>query len=170
MILPPGDVYHTGYVVRDLQRSIAQWAEIAGAGPFVVFENFEFENPLYATQAIAPRVHLAFAYSGDFCVELIEVLDATPSVYANAPRGAHHVGIGVKALDRAIERYVGAGFEVAFRGDFPFGGACAYFDTTETLGVMTELVERTPLIDGLLARLRQAHEDWNRRDHTTVLP
>lgn len=169
MILPPGDIYHTGYVVRDLRTSIALWAETAGAGPFVVFENFEFQDPIYRAKAVAPRVNLAFAYSGDFCVELIEVLDATPSVYSDAPRGAHHIGIGVRSLADAAQRYTDAGIEIAFSGGFPFGGGCVYLDTVSTLGVMTELVERTPLIDDLLAKLRRAHTGWNRRDYITVL-
>lgn len=170
VVVPQSPIYHTGYVVDDIDASIRHWVEQAGTGPFVRFDNFEFVNPVYRGQAVGPRVTLAFGYSGDTCIELIQPLDsAVRLIYGEVPGSAHHVGIGVAKLDEAIAAYATAGVECAFRASFAFGGGCAYLDTLATLGVFTELVERTPVVDGMLAQMRTAHREWNRRDLTFTL-
>lgn len=168
-VLAPGSVYHTGYVVTDLRAAICNWVEQLGAGPFFLFEGFSFTDPVYRGSSIGPRVTLAFAYSGDFCVELIQQTDDTPSIYREAPRALHHVGILVPDLEAATEVYAKRGIECSFRGGFPFGGGCTYLDTVDSLGFMTELVQGTPVIDAMLAQMRAAHADWNRKDHVAVL-
>lgn len=168
-LLAPGPVYHAGYVVADLRGAIRHWVEQLGAGPFFLFEDFSFTDPFYRGRAVGPRVTLAFAYSGDFCVELIQQIDDVPSIYREAPRALHHLGIAVDDLESATAVYTNAGVECAFRGGFPFGGGCSYLDTVPRLGFMTELVQRTPLIDGMLAQMKAAHAGWNRRDHVATL-
>lgn len=168
-ILPSGSIYHTGYVVADIRIAIRHWVEQASAGPFVLFENFEFVDPVYRGATKAPAVTLAFAYSGDSCIELIQPLDAMPSIYGEARGALHHIGIGVPNLGEALETYEAAGVGCAFRAAFPFGGGCAYLDTIGTLGVFTELVERNPIVDQMLEQMKGSHRQWNRRDHTFTL-
>lgn len=167
-IQAPGAVYHAGYVVSDLDAAIRHWAEKLGAGPFFLFEGFRFTKPKYRGQDVGPEVTLAFAFSGDFCVELIQQTDQAPSIYREPARTLHHLGIAVPALDAALRPYEAAGVEVAFRGGFPFGGGCAYLDTVDNLGFMVELVERTEAIDQMLAGMKSAHLSWNRRDYTAT--
>lgn len=168
-VLPTGRLYHTGYVVEDIQASIRHWVELAGVGPFVVFDDFEFVAPVYRGAPGGPRVTLAFGAIGEQCVELIQPLDADPSIYTELQGALHHVGIGVPSLDDALVPYARAGVNCAFRAAFPFGGGCAYLDTRATLGVFTELVELGPVVDGMLSAMRQAHATWNRRDYTFTL-
>lgn len=167
--IPAGGVYHTGWVVPNLQAAVRHWVEFAGAGPFVLFEDFAFVAPVYRGQPGGPRVTLAFGMSGESCIELIQPLDSGPSIYTESSGALHHVGILTDSLDAGIAAYAAAGVTCAFRAAFPFGSGCAYLDTTSTLGIYTELVERSPVIDGMLAQMRAAHRDWNRRDHTFVL-
>lgn len=163
-------IYHTGYVVDDIDASIRAWVEQTGTGPFVRFDNFEFVNPMYRGQAVGPRVTLAFGYSGDTCIELIQPLDASVRlIYGELSGSAHHVGIGVEKLEESIEAYASAGVECAFRAAFAFGGGCAYLDTLATLGVFTELVESTPVVGAMLEQMKAAHRNWNRRDLTFTL-
>jgi hypothetical protein len=168
-VLAPGSVYHAGYVVSDLRAAIGHWVERLGAGPFFLFEDFSFTDPVYRGSNVGPRVSLAFAFSGDFCVELIQQTDDTPSIYREAPRALHHLGIAVSDLGTAVGTYVENGIECCFRGGFPFGGGCAYLDTVASLGFLTELVQRTPTIDAMLAQMRAAHASWNRKDHVAQL-
>lgn len=168
-ILAPGPVYHSGFVVSDLQTAIRHWAEFAAAGPFVIFENFTFVDPLYRGLRIAPAVTLAFAYSGTTCIELIEQKVATPSVYTEQHGALHHVGIAVDHLDEALVGYEQAGIECAFRGGFPFGGGCAYLDTTRSLGFMVELVQRNAIIDAMLEQMRALHARWDRKSYVAQL-
>jgi hypothetical protein len=169
-LLAPGSVYHSGFVVRDLQAAMRSWADQAGFGPFFLFENFAFVQPIYRGRpARGPAVTLAFAYSGDTLLELIQPLDQIPSVYREREPGLHHLGIATSSLDEGLAPYVEAGLEIAFRGGFAFGGGCAYIDTTRTLGVMLELVEIAPPIEGMLAQMKSAHASWDRRRYTASL-
>jgi hypothetical protein len=168
-VLAPGPMYHTGFVVRDIHAAVRHWVDVVGVGPFTVFENFAFVDPSYRGAPIGPRVTLAFGARGDTCVELIQPLDDTPSIYTEQPGALHHVGLLVPDLDGGIRRYAEAGIECAFRAAFPFGGGCAYLDTRSTLGVFTELVEGGAVVEGMLAGMRDAHARWNRRDYTFTL-
>jgi catechol 2,3-dioxygenase-like lactoylglutathione lyase family enzyme len=161
-----GSVYHSGYVVADIHAAVAQWVRLAGAGPFVLFENFEFVNPVYRGTPGAPVVTLAFAYSGDTCIELIQPHGSGRSIYSESNGALHHIGIGVDNLDEALRAYATAGVDCAFRAAFPFGGGCAYLDTKGAIGVFTELVERGPVVNDMLEKMRAAHRNWNRHDHT----
>lgn len=167
--IQPGSIYHTGYVVADVHAAVAQWVRIAGAGPFVLFENFEFVNPVYRGTPGAPKVTLAFGYSGDTCIELIQPHDPGRSIYSESSGALHHVGIGVVDLDEALSAYATAGVDCAFRAAFPFGGGCAYLETKDAIGVFTELVERGPVVNEMLEQMQSAHRNWNRREHTFTL-
>lgn len=164
-VIAPGPVYHAGYVVTDMSASIAHWVEKLGAGPFFLFDNFAFVDPIFEGRPVGPSVTLAFAFSGDFCVELIQQHDEAPSVYRNCGSGLHHLGIAVDDLEASLLDYASAGVGSIFRAAFPFGGGCAYLDTRRELGFMTELVERNPVINGLLSQMKAAHANWNRKDH-----
>jgi pyruvate/2-oxoglutarate dehydrogenase complex dihydrolipoamide acyltransferase (E2) component len=164
-----GSIYHSGYVVADIHAAIRHWVRLAGAGPFVIFEDFEFVNPNYRGAPVGPKVTLAFAYSGDSCIELIQPQEAGPSIYTETPGSAHHIGIGVENLEASVQAYASAGIECAFRAAFPFGGGCAYLDTRSTIGVFTELVERGAVVNEMIRQMQVAHRNWNRRDLTFTL-
>jgi len=164
-----GSVYHSGYVVTDIRAAVAAWARLAGAGPFVLFEDFEFVEPVYRGTPGAPKVTLAFGFSGDSCIELIEPQGSAPSIYSESDGALHHIGIGVDDLDAGIRAYTTAGIECAFRAAFPFGGGCAYLDTRPAIGVFTELVERGPIVNQMLEQMKSAHRNWNRKDLTFTL-
>jgi pyruvate/2-oxoglutarate dehydrogenase complex dihydrolipoamide acyltransferase (E2) component len=164
-----GSIYHSGYVVVDIQAAIRHWVRLAGAGPFVIFEDFEFVNPDYRGAPVGPKVTLAFAFSGDSCIELIQPQSVGPSIYTETPGSAHHIGIGVENLEASMQAYAAAGIECAFRAAFPFGGGCAYFDTRSTIGVFTELVERGAVVNEMIRQMQAAHRNWNRRDLTFTL-
>jgi Glyoxalase/Bleomycin resistance protein/Dioxygenase superfamily len=168
-ILAPGPIYHSGYVVKSLDAAIERWAIIAGAGPFVRFNDFHFVNPQYRGSASGPVVNLAFGYSGQTCIELIEPLDSDPSIYSEKPTDIHHVGIAVESIDTSLAPYLTAGIQCAFRGGFAFGGGCAYLDTRSQLGCFVELVERNDIIDGMLLQIQALHNNWNHQQFTATL-
>ncbi|MCB1624460.1 MAG: VOC family protein [Pseudomonadales bacterium] len=169
VVVAPSGIYHSGYVVADIQSAVRHWVEQAGAGPFALFDDFTFVNPVYRGKAGGPSVALAFAYSGDSCIELIQPKNSDPSIYSETSGALHHVGIGVPILNAAVASYEAAGVTCAFKAEFPFGGGCAYLDTVGTLGVFTELVEMGPIVEGMLEQMRIAHRNWNRRDYTFTL-
>ncbi|HSN72023.1 MAG TPA: VOC family protein [Steroidobacteraceae bacterium] len=156
-------IYHVGHVVPDARAAAERWARTAGVGPFFLFEDFEFVHPVYRGRDLGPRVTLAFGFSGEFCLELIEQQDAVDSIYREGPAGPHHVGIMVADVDARIAAYRAEGVEVVFRGGFAFGGECAYLDTRDTLGCLLELVSQHPVLEQMIGTMRAAHAGWDRR-------
>ena len=60
-------------------------------------------------------------------------------------------------------------------GDVPYESALGgvrvvYLDTRPTIGLMTELVERNALFDGLRALVSQAAVDWDGSDPVRDVP
>lgn len=165
-VIPTGRYYHTGYVVKDVRAALKHWVEQLGVGPWVLFENLTFVDPVYRGQPGGPAVTLAFAAAGDHFVELIQQHDALPSIYRETRGALHHLGVSTCDLDAEVHRYEAAGVRCAFRGNFSFGGGCAYLDTLDTLGTFTEVVEFTPAVQGMLAAMQAASRDWNRTDYT----
>ncbi len=41
-----GPIMQNGYVVRDLDRAMQHWTQVAGIGPFFVLEHIEFAEVL----------------------------------------------------------------------------------------------------------------------------
>jgi catechol 2,3-dioxygenase-like lactoylglutathione lyase family enzyme len=164
-----GPVYHTGYVVPDLEAAMRRWVDLAGVGPFAVFADFAFVDARHRGRPVDLVADLAFAGAGDSLIELVCPRGAAPSIYAERPPGPHHVGILVDDVSATAAAYVRAGTDVAFSARFPMGGSCAYLDTCAALGLFTELVERTPVVDGLLDAIRAAHRRWNGSDLTFAL-
>lgn len=76
-----GSIYQICFVVPDLKAAAHDWTSSRKAGPFFLFEHFEFEYPDFKGEALAPDVSLALGYSGGLNIELIEQHDDTPSVY-----------------------------------------------------------------------------------------
>ncbi len=157
-----GPIYHSGHVVDDLQAAMRHWRDLASAAPFCVFNDFEFVRARYLDQPVEARASLAFAFSGNTLIELIQPLAGDQRIYAT--RGPHHIGMLVDDLDLAIAGYVDAGAPLAFRAAFAFGGGCAFIDTRAQLGLYTELVVRLPLVESMLGQMHAAHAAWNGRD------
>lgn len=162
-------VYHTGHVVQDIRQAITQWRALTGAGPFTIFEDFAFIDPTYRGRAESPKVSLAFGFSGDFCIELIQVIGEGSGIYGEVPGPLHHIGIGVPNLTEAVQRYSEAGVNCAFRASFPFGGGCAYLDTLGSLGFFTELVELNDTVNDLIEQIRLAHRNHQAGEAEFVL-
>jgi len=79
-IQPPGNIYQIAYVVSNLRDTVHEWAGITGAGPFFLFENFEFIEPEHNGHATELAVSIALGFSGGLCVEIIEQHDDRPSI------------------------------------------------------------------------------------------
>lgn len=61
---------HIGFVVDDLPRAAALWAQTYGAGPFFLFAEMEFEELTYLEQPFAWRHSAAYGRFGALAVEL----------------------------------------------------------------------------------------------------
>src|SRR3954469_26077004 len=75
----PGPVRQMGYVVADLDLAMAGWLEL-GVGPWFVMRGLTLQAD-YRGEPCETTLSLAFANSGEMQIELIQQLDATPSVF-----------------------------------------------------------------------------------------
>lgn len=161
-----GGIFQLGFVVDDLDLAIEHWATRLKVGPFVVSRHAAYSVFSYRGVEGPPDVSLAFAFSGDTNIELIQQHDATPSVFldfllAHGP-GLQHVGVlsddieadtGMLQAEGAsmITRLVNAGNGVETR----------FFDTDLHPGAMLELIQRSAGVDEGFAALRAMADGWD---------
>jgi len=139
-----------GIVVKDLDRSLARYAELwPGLGQWHCY-TYSPETVLeleYRGSAAAYAMKIALAGRSPQ-VELIEPI-LGPNIYEdwlkNHGEGVHHLGVYVNSVSAELERLSSTEIEVAQAG-FGFGldgdGGFAYLDTVASLGVFVELIER----------------------------
>ena len=164
----PGSVYQIAYIVQDLEESAIQWAESTGAGPFVVFEHFQFIDPLHDGRSVDLDVNIALGFSAGLCVELIQQLDERPSIYHDwrieKGYGLHHVAVLATDYQATVSSKNDSGAPTVFSAAFGDGTRLAYLDTRESLGCYLEIVELTQFVQGALTAMRTDHENWDGAD------
>jgi hypothetical protein len=156
------------WVVPDLDRAIADWAGTAGIGPFFVFDQVLFDDPVYRGQpATSPDIRAAMAQAGDLQIELVELRHSGPSVWTDVVgpggSGLHHAALVCEDYDAEVAAYLAAGVEVAFSG-LMMGAPVCWVDTTRRLGFMIELITANPVAAGVFAMFREAAETWDGKD------
>lgn len=154
-------LFQQAYLVNDLEKSIHEWTELFGAGPFVVTEHHRTDTFTYRGTDQEADVSYAFGYLGDMMIQFIVQHDDTPSIYrdmfAAGEEGFHHVGVLVHDFDGERQRLIDAGFEPACELYADRVNA-SYFDTRSVNGCFTEIHGDPPHILGAFANWRRAHE------------
>ena len=138
-----------GFVVEDLDKSMAAYWQNFGIGPWRIYT---YGPPLVKQTTYRGRredfhMRIALADFGGLMIELIQHLDGD-TVYkefaAKAGEGVQHLGIFVDNLDQAVAEAQAAGFKVIQSGR-AYGvhgdGGFAYLDTADELGTIYELIE-----------------------------
>jgi hypothetical protein len=153
--------FQIAYFVNDLEASIAQWAKLYYAGPFVIAPHHVTDKFHYRGEAIEADVSYAFGYLGDMMIQFIQQHDDKPSIYRDMYRageeGFHHVGLLVHDFEAEYQRMLDLGFVDACRLYADNVDAC-YFDTRAVSGGFTELHGDPSNILGIFAQWRRAHE------------
>ena len=153
------------WVVPDLHAAVQHWVNSAGIGPFFLFEQVVFDNPLYRGRATDnANISAAMAQAGDVQIELVCQHDERPSIWRDVvpagTSGLHHMALYCQDYDAALAAYTSAGAEVAFSG-LMMGARTCWVDTTATLGFMVELIQANPVADAVFAQFRAAARDWD---------
>jgi hypothetical protein len=158
-------VYQMAFVVEALEPACLRWAQTAGAGPFFLFDPFAFIEPRFRGQPAEPGIAIALGFSGDLCIELIEVKERGPSVFEGTPTGQlHHVARLSDDIDRTLAELAANGSETVFEGRFFPDTRMAFADTRPSLGCWTEVIAYGPDIEAALAMIAGAHAGWDGRD------
>jgi methylmalonyl-CoA/ethylmalonyl-CoA epimerase len=157
-----GPIMQIAHVVDDLDEAIRTWAKAMSVGPFflrrhVSYASFDFEG-----RPCPVDISLAFAYSGDLQIELIQQHNAIPSLYVDgtgAPAaGIHHVGICTTDLEADEAKLAASGFHTVARALSETGTLTVYLK-----GPAPCLVELIRLGDNgaFFRRIKQAAEAWD---------
>jgi hypothetical protein len=162
-----GRLFEAGYVYKDVDDALVHWTETLGVGPFLLLR--PFDAPVtYRGEIKTIKIAIAFAMWNDLFIELISPLAEETSVYreflANGSQGLHHMAIFCKDYDKCIEYVERNNISKLQYGIF---GATryAYLDTAGNfLGTMTEFVEDTDEIKGLVSMCKELSESWDGTD------
>jgi hypothetical protein len=160
-------VIQHGYVVRDLEASLAFWRKTMRAGPFFVVDN-ALEGLTYRGRPTSVTWTTALTYRGDMLIEIIRQTDDSPSIYreqldARGP-GFHHFMLKTLDFDATLARFERGGCPAAFGRMGPGEERFMYVDARESLGCFVELYDMLPGTLDLFGRIREAHETWDGKD------
>lgn len=154
-------MFQKAYLVNDVERACEQWAELLGAGPFVVAPHHKTDVFEYRGTPQEADVSYAFGYLGDMMLQFIEQHDDTPSIYrdmyAKGEEGFHHIGLLVNDYAGEKRRLDKMGFAMACELHADNVDAC-YYDTRSITGGFTELHDDPTHILAAFAGWRRAHE------------
>ncbi|KMO36315.1 VOC family protein [Methylobacterium aquaticum] len=163
-----GGISQIAYVVADIERSMKDFSDRLGMGPWFVSGPFVPPEGLYRGKPTDMRVTLAIAFAGHVMIELIQQHDDKPSVYREMIEtrgyGFHHWGICSEDFDRDVERYVGADYPVAFSDRSPRGVRIAYVDATRDLPGMIEIIESSDRLQSIDMDYFAASQNWDGTD------
>lgn len=155
------------WVVNDLREAAQRWIDQTGIGPFFIVEGLTLEEQKYRGQDVHVEASFALAQAGDIQIELVCQHNDAPSAYRDTvPAGQeafHHVALYCDDYDSTRQEYLDTGVEVAFSGSVG-GQRFCYLDTTATIGVMMELIERSPMQDGFFQMIKDTAAEWDGTD------
>jgi hypothetical protein len=162
---PVGGLVQYAYVVADIERSVAEFVDRLGMGPWFVRGPFRPLAGRYRGEPSQPLVTLARAFSGHAMVELIEQHDDLPSVFheGEGPRryGFHHWAVFSDHFEADLRRHAELGHDEAFADVLPSGARIAYVDSTPELPGMIEIVEHTAEQERVYDEIYRASIGWD---------
>jgi hypothetical protein len=137
-------------VVRDLDATMKNYVEIAGIGPWAVFDFGapDVSNILVRGRPAVFRVRLALTWTKDTMWEIIQPLEGH-SPYSEfldeRGEGMHHVLVqhADRKFDEVIAHFGARGCEPLMTFEFR-GSRFAFIDATRELKMYLEIIERPP--------------------------
>jgi catechol 2,3-dioxygenase-like lactoylglutathione lyase family enzyme len=136
--LPPID--QVGYVVRDLDATIARYQHLFG--PFTCMDS-PLTGVLYRGKPTDVTLRIAFGSTGNLEIEFIQVVSgASPhQEFVDAGReGIHHIRYRVPDCDATIAALAGEGLAPIWYHDMGFA-KFAYLEHASRDGVLIEVLE-----------------------------
>jgi methylmalonyl-CoA/ethylmalonyl-CoA epimerase len=152
------NVFQIGFVVPDIHKGMAFFKDTLGVPEFLFIEKPELQDETYLGKPAPLRLHLAFGWCGDTQVELIQPI-AGVSTYSkfldhNPQGGMHHYGIEISDYATGVKEMEAKGFALV-QGGRHNETKFAYFDTTATIGALTEVVYLQPEERAFMHSLKQ---------------
>ncbi len=138
-------ITQVGIIVGDVEAKAKAWADILGlpVPPIVMTDPAEKAQTECRGRATPARAKLAFFKLGQVQLELIEPI-GEPSTWREQldehGQSIHHIAFEVKGMKEKATLLGGKGIALVQRGEYT-GGRYAYFDGSDKLGAILELLE-----------------------------
>ena len=154
-----GPIRQIAYVVPEIDAAIETWNQQLGVGPFAVAHEVQpLLGARYRGQPAEPvTLNLGFGYIGDVQLELIEQVNAVPSMYREVVDrggfGQHHYAHCVEDFDAAFDHVMANGFEAVVETGAKGYARMSYVESQRVPGLVLELIEwndlTRPYFDGI---------------------
>ncbi len=137
-------IYQIGFVVKDVYKTVKRQWEQYGIGPWVIytFDSSNVSDMIIRGKPENYALKIASTMINNVAWELIQPLDdkTTHAEFLKEHgEGIHHVIFQMEeSFDESMAYFQQKGLEVLLGGNFS-GLKFAYFDTTDTLGTITEI-------------------------------
>jgi len=163
MSVLPGPIRQIGYVVTDLDRTLASWVEL-GVGPWLVIRGLPM-SVRYRGEPCETTISLALSNSGEMQIELIYQHDDTPSIFteflaAHGP-GYHQLAYWAEDFDATMKAVAEAGWPVVWSGGENFGVRFAYVEPPNSPAPVVEISELTETTRASAEFIRDAAANWD---------
>lgn len=169
-----GEIRQLGYVVDDIEASMAHWSDVMGVGPWFYNPKVPIEDYVYEGQRYEPHNSVALANSGFMQVELIQVRNDVPSMYRDfrtaGHRGLQHVAYWTQDFDADLARMEAEGCRVKMGGTVGANGRFVYFDREAHPGTVIELSEVVGPKGRMFELIHAASLDWDGSDPIRPFP
>lgn len=169
---PSGDYTFAqlAFVVDDLRTTAQRWVDLYRAGPFYILPPSSMPGT-YRGEPVTVSSQIAVSQLGPLQIELIQPLGEGPSVYADFRRpsaGTHHLATITSDYDGALRHYASLGYLPAMTLQAA-GGRVAYVDTTDDVGVFTEVIESSAAFAKALRGTARICANWDGADPIRTL-
>jgi hypothetical protein len=164
-----GPAFQLGHVVRDIEAAMRHWVQALGVGPFVYMENPGELEFTYRGQATSPRSSIAFSYSGEMQIELIQQRNDAPSPYvdflASGREGLQHLAFYTDDMALACNQLEQNSLvQVYVMAPVGSDERIYYYEDPAQPAAMVEVITLTPLRKRVHAAIRAATRDWTGDD------
>ena len=162
----PGHIRQIGFVVTDLDRSLASWLAI-GVGPWYVLRG-QHQSALYRGEPCEVTLAIAFANSGDMQIKVIQQENDAPSIYteflAERGEGFNQFAYWADDFDATVQSLRDAGWPVVWSGGEGDGVRYAYVEPPGGPSAILEIMELNEATTGLADFVRAAADGWDGTD------
>ena len=119
-LIKVGNLNHIGLVVEDIDKAAEFYSSVFGLGPFSV-DTYTLEGVSYRGKPVDAVMKAAFGFSGDFMIELVEVVEGeTPHTEFFRARGdgVQHLAFPVDDMETSLARLAERGIVPIFEYKF----------------------------------------------------
>jgi catechol 2,3-dioxygenase-like lactoylglutathione lyase family enzyme len=151
--------YQLGFITHSMEAMTETLQQTLGVPEFFQFPDIQFADLTYCGEPASCRVNVAIGYSGNTQIEVVEPISghaAYSDFLAAGREGLHHIAVLAEDFDAELDHAKASGRRIIQSGAIGAERAIrfAYIDTSQTLGIVTELLWLAPSMTKLYERIR----------------